>query len=199
MVLFFVSLLFSPSWIISRHTFSVLMTLNSFIVQLLSCVRLFATPWTAACQASLSFTVSRSLLKLMSVELVISCNHLILCRHFLLPSILPSIRVFSSESALYVRWPKYWSFTFSISPSNIQGWFSWGVTGLISLLSTGLSRVFSSTMVLEHQFFSASDSIFSPSICCDVLRLDVMIFIFWMWVLSWLFYSPFIHPHQEAL
>ena len=90
-------------------------------VQSLSRVQLFATPWTAACQASLSFTVSRSLLKLMSVELVMSCNHLILCRHFLLPSILPSIRVFSSESALYIRWPKYWSFNFSISPSNIQG------------------------------------------------------------------------------
>ena len=94
------------------------MTLNSFIVQLLSCVRLFATSWAAACQASLSFTVSWSLLKLMSIELVMPCNHLILCHHLLVPSIFPSIRVFSNELALYVRWPEYWSFNFSISPSN---------------------------------------------------------------------------------
>ena len=86
-------------------------------VQSLSRVRLFATPWTAALQASLSFTNSRSLLKLMSTESVMPCNHLVLC-HFLLllPSIFPSIRVFSNESALCIRWPKYWSF--SISPSN---------------------------------------------------------------------------------
>ena len=84
-----------------------------------SVVRLFATPWTAACQASLSFTISRSLLKLISIESVMPSNHLILCRPLLLlPSIFPSIRVFSDESALCIRWPKYWSFNFSISPSN---------------------------------------------------------------------------------
>ena len=78
-----------------------------------------AIPWTAACQASLSFTISQSLLKLMSVESVMPSNYLVLCHPlFLLPSILPSIRVFSSESALHIRWPKYWSFSFSISPSN---------------------------------------------------------------------------------
>ena len=88
-------------------------------VQLLSHVRLFATPWTAACRASLSITNSRSLLKLMSIESVIPSNHLILCRALLLlPSIFPSIRVFSIESVLHIRWPKYWSFSFSISPSN---------------------------------------------------------------------------------
>ena len=88
-------------------------------VQSLSCVRLFETPWTAACQASLSISNSRSPLKLMSIELVMPSNHLILCRPLLLPpSIFPSIRVFSSESVLHIRWPKYWSFSFSISPSN---------------------------------------------------------------------------------
>ena len=88
-------------------------------VQLLSRVRLFATLWTAACQASLSITNSQSLLKLMSTELVMPSSHLILCRPLLLlPSIFPSIRVFSNESALSIRWPKYWSFNFSISPSN---------------------------------------------------------------------------------
>ena len=86
-------------------------------VQSLSCVWLFATPWTAARQASLSITNSWSLLKLMSIESVMPSNHLILCRPlFLLPSILPSIRVFSNESALHIRWPKHWSFSFS--PSN---------------------------------------------------------------------------------
>ena len=89
------------------------------IVQLLSCVRLFATPWTAAHQASLSFTVSYSLLKLMPIELVMSSNHLILCHPLLLlPSIFPRIRVFSNESTPGIRWPKYWSFSFSINPSN---------------------------------------------------------------------------------
>ena len=88
-------------------------------VQSLSCVQLFATPWTAACQASLPITNSQSLLKLMSIELVMSSNHLILCCSLLLlPSIFPSIRVFSDKSVLCIRWPKYWSFSFSISPSN---------------------------------------------------------------------------------
>ena len=88
-------------------------------VQSLSHVQLFATPWTAACQYSLSITTSWSLLKLMSIESVMPSNHLILCRPLLLPpSIFPSIRVFSNESVLRFRWPKYWSFSFSISPSN---------------------------------------------------------------------------------
>ena len=88
-------------------------------VQSLSRVRLFAIPWTAAHQASLSITNSRSLLRLTSSELMMSSNHLILCHPLLLPpSIFPSIRVFSNESVLCIRWPKYWSFSFSISPSN---------------------------------------------------------------------------------
>ena len=88
-------------------------------VQLLSCVQLFVTPWTAAHQASLSITNSQSLLKLISIESVMPSNHLILCRPLLLlPSIFPSIRVFSNEWILHIRWPKYWSFNFSISPSN---------------------------------------------------------------------------------
>ena len=93
---------------------------------MLSCVQLFVTPWTAAPQASLSFTISLSLLKLMSIETMMSSNHLILCyRLLLLPSIFPSIRVFSNESVLCMKWPKYWSFSFSISCSN-------GYSGLIS-------------------------------------------------------------------
>ena len=91
-------------------------------VQFTQSVRLFGTPWTAACQPSLSITNSQSLPKLMSIELVMPSNHLILCRPLLLlpflPSIFPSIRVFSNESALCIRWPKYWSFSFNISPSN---------------------------------------------------------------------------------
>ena len=86
------------------------------VVQSLNHVRLFTTPWTAACQAPLSSTISQSLLKFMSIELVVLSNHLILCHCLLLPSIFPSIRVFPSEWALHIRWPKYWSF--SISPSN---------------------------------------------------------------------------------
>ena len=114
-------------------------------VQSLS-VWLFVTPWTATCQFSLSITNSWSLLKLMSIELVMPSNHLILCHPlFLLLSIFPRIRVFSNESALCIRWPEYWSFSFSISPSwcfiNIQDWFPLGLTGLISLHSKGLSRV----------------------------------------------------------
>ena len=89
------------------------------VVQSLSSVWLFATPWTAACQASLSFAISWSLLKLMSIEPVMPSNHLILCHPLLLlPSIFPSIRVFSNWSVLCIRWPKYWSFSFTISPSN---------------------------------------------------------------------------------
>ena len=88
-------------------------------VQLLSRVKLFVTPWTAACKASLSVANSQSLLKLMSIESVMPSNHLILCHPLLLlPSIFPSIRVFSNESVLCIRWPKYWSFSFSISLSN---------------------------------------------------------------------------------
>ena len=123
------------------------------LVQSLSRVWLFVTTWTAARQTSLSFTISRSLLKLMSYESVMPSNYLILCHPLLLlPSVFPSIRVFSSKSPLRIRWPKYRSFSFSINPSsiNIQGWFPLGLTGVISLLSRELSRVFSSTTVRKH-------------------------------------------------
>ena len=122
-------------------------------------------PWTAAYQASLSITNSRGLLKLMSIESVIPCNHLILCCTLLLLSpILPSIRVFFSESVLHIRWPEYWSFSFSISLSNeYSGLISFRMTGWISLHSKGLSRVFSNTTVQKHQFFSAQLSLQSNS------------------------------------
>ena len=134
-------------------------------VQLLSHVWLFVTSWTAARQDSLSITNSWSLLKLMSIKSVMPSNHLILCRSLLLPpSIFPSIRVFSSESVLHVRWPKYWSFSFSISPSmNIQDGFPLVFIGFISLLSKGLSGVFSSTTVQKDQFFSIQPSFWSNS------------------------------------
>ena len=123
-------------------------------VQLLSHVQLFAIPWTAARQTSLSFINSQSLLKLMSIESVMPSNHLILCCPLLLlPSIFPCIRVFSNESILCIRWPKYCNFSFSISSSNeYSGLFPLGWTGLISLQSKGVSRVFSNTTVQKHQF-----------------------------------------------
>ena len=125
-------------------------------VQLLSHVRPFATPWTAACQASLSVTNSQSLFKLMSIELVMPSNHLILCHSFLLPSIFPRIKVFPNESVLRIRWLKYWSFSFNISPSTEH-------PGLKSNQSKGLSRVFSNTIVQKHQFFSTQLSLQSNS------------------------------------
>ena len=124
-------------------------------VQSLSRVRLFATPWIAARQASLSITNSQSSLRLTSIESVMPSSHLILCHPllFLLP-ILPSIQVFSNESTLRMRWPKYWSFSFSIIPSKeIPGLISFRMACWISLQSKGLSRVFSNTTVQKHQFF----------------------------------------------
>ena len=114
----------SPTWI--RAYLSPLIYSNTgqskdqfSSVQLLSCVQLFVTPWIAACQASLSITNSQSSLKLTSIESVMPSSHLILCCPLLLlPSIPPSIRVFFNEATLHIRWPKYWSFSFSISPSN---------------------------------------------------------------------------------
>ena len=116
-----------------------LQSLSWLAVPLLSHDQLFATPWTAAPQASLSFTVSWSLLKLMSIESVMPSNHLILCHLLLLlPSIFPSIRVFSSELVLCIRWPKYWSFSFSIIPSNeYTGLISFGIDWLDLLTVQG--------------------------------------------------------------
>ena len=145
-------------WDIQMRIFSQSLTDGHFSsVQSLGCVQLFVTPWTAARQSSLSITNFRSPPKPMSIVSVMPSNHLILCRPLLLlPSIFPSIRVFSNKSALHIRWPKYWSFSFNISPSNEhQDWPPLGWTGWISLQSKGLSRVFSNTTVQKHQFFGA--------------------------------------------
>ena len=129
------------------------------VVWSLSHVQLSETPWTAACQASLSFTISQSLFQLMSIELVMPSNHLILCRPvLLLPSVFPSIRVFSIELALCFRWTKYWSFSFSINPSSeYSGLISFKIDWF-DLLE--VSRVFSNTTVQKHQFFGAQLSFF---------------------------------------
>ena len=119
----------------------------------------FATPWTATCQVSLSLTIFWSLPKFMFTASVMPSRHLILWRPLLLPSIFPSIRDFSNESSHHIRWPKYWSLrqntgtSASVLPVNIQGWSPLRLTGLNSLLSKGLSGVFSSTTVRRHQFF----------------------------------------------
>ena len=130
-------------------------------VQSLSGVWLCATPWTAACQSSLSITNSWSLLKLMAIELVMPSNHLILWHSLLLlPSIFPSIRVFSNESVLRMRWPKYWSFSFNISPSNdYSGLVPFRMDWLDLLVVQGTLRVFFNTTVQKHQVFGAQLSL----------------------------------------
>ena len=134
-------------------------------VQLLSHVQLSATPWTAACQASLTSTISWSLLKLMSTESMMPSSHLILCRSLLLlPSIFLSISVFSSESSLHSRCPKYWSFSFSISPSNGHwGLISFCIDWLDLLAVQETLKVFSNTTVQKYQFFRAQLSLWYSS------------------------------------
>ena len=128
-------------------------------VQSLSRVQLFVTPWITAHQASLSITNSQSSPKFMSIESVMPFSHFILCHHLLLlPPIPPSIRVFSNDSTLLIRWPKYWSFSASVLLMNTQDWFPLGWTGCISLQSKGLSRVFSNTTVQKYQFFGIQPS-----------------------------------------
>ena len=122
-----------------------------------------ATPWTAACQASLSFATSQSFFKLMSIKSVMLSNHLILCQLLLLlPSIFPSIRVFSSGSVLHIRQPKDWSFSFSPS-KEYSGLIFFRIDWFDLLLRMGLSRVFSSTTVQRHQFFGSQHSLWSNS------------------------------------
>ena len=141
------------------------------LVQLLSCVQLFVTPWPAARQASLSISNYRSLSKLMSIESVMPSNHLILCRPLLLlPSIFPSISVFSNEAALHIRWPKYWSVSFNISPSNehpglisfrMDWWDLLAVQGTLksptpqfkSINTSALSFLFSPTLTSIHDYW----------------------------------------------
>ena len=134
-------------------------------VQSLSRVQLFATSWTAPCQASLSFAISQSLPKFMSIESVMPSNHII-CSHslLLLPSVFPRIRVFSNESVLHIRCQSIGALaSASVLPVSIQDWFPLRLTGMISLLSKGLSRVFSNTTAQKHQFFSAHHSLWSNS------------------------------------
>ena len=136
----------------SKEAFFFLSSVQSFI-----CVQLFVTPWIAAHQASLSITNSPSLLKLMSIESVMPSNHLILC-HPLLPSIFPSIRVFSNESAVCIRWPKYWSFSFSISPCNEH-------SGLISFRMDWFDfRAVQGTLKRLLQYHSSKASVLRCSI-----------------------------------
>ena len=124
--------------------------MHECVLSRFSHVQLFVTPWTAACQASPSFTISQSLLKLMSIESMMPSNHLVLCHPLLfLSSIFPSTRVSSNESVVHIRWPKYWSFY--INPSNEHSrLISFRIDGLIFLLSKGFSRVFSSTTDQKH-------------------------------------------------
>ena len=148
-------------------------TISSSIIPFSSCLQffpasgsfqmnhLFASPWTAAYQSSLFFTNSRSLPQLMSIESVMLSNNLTHCRPLLLPpSIFPSIRVFSDESVICIKWPKYWSFSFNINPSNVYlGLISFRMDWLDLLAVQGLSRVFSNTTVQKHQFFGAQLSL----------------------------------------
>ena len=137
---------------------------DAVVVQLLNRVRFLVTPWTAARQASLAFTISQSLFKFMPIELMMLSNHLILCHPLLLlPSIFPRIRIFSIELPLHIRWPKYWSITFSISSTNeYSGLISFRIlAGLISLQSKGHYTVFSNTTIQKHQFFSMQPSLWS--------------------------------------
>ena len=133
-------------------------------VQLLSHVRLFATPWTAAHQASLYINNSQTLLKLMCIESVMSSNHLILCHPLFLPSIFPSIRVFSNESVLCIRWPKYWSFSFNISPSNeYSGLISFRMAWL-DLLAVQDSQESSPAPQFESISSSVLSLLYSPTL-----------------------------------
>ena len=135
---------------------------HEFVVQLFSRVQLFVTPWTAAHQASLSITNSRSLLKLMSIESVMPSNHLILCRPFLLPpSIFPSIWVFSKESVLCIRWPKYWRFRFSISPFNEYSWLiSFRIDGFDLFVVQGTLK----SLLQHHSSKAALNLLHSPAL-----------------------------------
>ena len=139
--------------------------LSVFSVQSLSHVQLFATPWTVACQASLSITNSQSLLKPMSIESVMPSNHLILsCPFLFLPSIFPSIRIFSSESVLHIRWPNYWSFSFSISPpSEYSGLISFRIDWFDLLVVQGAFKSLLQHTVQKHQLFGAQFSLRSNS------------------------------------
>ena len=143
-------------WMARRSNQSILKEISPeySLKELMLKLRLFATPWTIAHQTPLSFTISRSLLKLMSIESVLLSNHLILGWSFLFsPLIFPSIRVFSNESVICIKWQSIGVSALAlVLPMNIQGWFPLGLTGLISLPSKGLLRTFSRTAVRKRQF-----------------------------------------------
>ena len=144
------------------------------VVQLLIHVQLFVTPWTTAYQASPSFTISQGLLRLIKHESTNPSNCLILCCPLLLlPLIFPSNRVFLNKMALHIRWPKYWSFSFPINPSNKHsGLISFRINCLMNLLSKELSRVFSNTTIQTHQFFSSQPCLWSSSHVHDCWKND---------------------------
>ena len=158
----------SRQWV-NRFVFIAAQVYVVVIVQLLSHVWLIANPWTVACRASLSFTISWSLLKLMFVVSMMPSNHLILCWPLLLlPSIFPSIRVFSNESVLQIRWPKYWSF--SISPSNKHsGLISFRIDRFDLLAVQGTLKSLLQHHSSKHQFFGAQPSLWSNSHICTWL------------------------------
>ena len=133
------------------------------VVQSLSCVWLFVAPWIATCQAPLSFNISSCLLGFMPIEPMMLCNHFILsCSLLLLPSIFPSIRVFSNESVLRIRWPKYWSFSFRISPSNeYSGLISFRIEWFDFLAVQGTLK-----SPLQHHNLKASVLFYNPALCC---------------------------------
>ena len=168
------------------------------VVQSLSHVRQFVTPWTAACQASLFFTLCWSLCKLKFIESVMPSNHLILCHPlFLLPSIFPSIRVFSNESALQIRWPKYWSFSFSISPSNeysrlISSRIDW--FDLLAVHHIWLNICFNCFSFSMVYFLSVVFFLFSPTLkftCTYTLhQLSVAYRCFLLWLVSDINFFP---------
>ena len=134
------------------------------VFQSLSRVWLFVTPWSSACLTSLSSTISWILLKFKSIELVMQSNHFILCHPvLLLPSIIPSIKVFSSESTLHIRWPKYWSLSFSISPSNEYSRLISFRIDWLDLAGQGTVKNLFNTRVKKHQFFGAQPSLWSNS------------------------------------
>ena len=137
--------------------------LDLIVVQSLSHVRLFVTPWTASCQASLSFTISQSLLKLMSIESVRPSNHLVLCHPLLLLPLSFPVSGSFTISRLFISGGQMIGTSASALPKNTQSWFSLGLTGLNSLQSKGLSRVFSNTTVWKHQFFGAQPPLWSNS------------------------------------
>ena len=160
------------------------------VVQSFTCVQLFATPWPAAHQASLSFTNSQSFLKLTSIESIMPSNHLILCCPLLLlPLVFPRIRVFSNESALHIRWQKYWSFSLSISPSNEYSWLiSFRIDWFDMLAAQGTFKSLLQHHGLNHQFFSVQPSLCSNCLICSWLLEKPLLWLYGSLLAKWYLY-----------